>query len=66
MIDLLASFVVRVLGLARKDAADRDARARLEREAAEAQRVATEAQAHADRLRARARASRQTTGDSDA
>lgn len=53
MIDTLAAFVVRVLGLASKDRDDRMARARLEKEAADAQRVATEAQAKADRLRDR-------------
>lgn len=53
MIDTLAAFVVRVLGLASKDRDDRMARARLEKEAADAQRVATDAQAKADRLRDR-------------
>lgn len=53
MIDTIAAFVVRVLGLASKDRDDRMARARLEKEAADAQRVATEAQAKADRLRDR-------------
>lgn len=53
MIDTLAAFVVRVFGLASKDRDDRMARARLEKEAADAQRVATDAQAKADRLRDR-------------
>lgn len=58
MIDTLVGFVVRVLGLADKDRKDREARARLEREVADAQRVAVEAQARADRLRERLARSR--------
>lgn len=58
MIGTLVGFVVRVLGLAGKDRKDREARARLEREAADAQRVAVEAQAKADRLRERLARSR--------
>lgn len=58
MIDTLVGFVVRVLGLADKDRKDREARARLEREVADAQRVAVEAQAKADRLRERLARSR--------
>lgn len=58
MIDALVGFVVRVLGLADRDRKDREARARLEREAADAQRVALDAQARADRLRERLARSR--------
>lgn len=53
MIDALVSLVVRVLGLADRDRKDREARAALEKDAADAQRVALEAQARADRLRER-------------